>query len=534
MNTNQTQRLPHAAREPLPEPAAFLELFHICFARSEGRHRLERYITGLLSEHPNKNCDTLAQVIPGSSEQSFQGVLTKMVWDVEAVNSARVQRLRRLPTEGDGVLVLDDTGFPKKGTASAGVARQYTGTVTNCQVAVTCVYAERTLSWPVAARRYLSLAWADDAERRARAHVPEDVRFQTKPEIALALIDQARDMGVPYTCITVDSGYGDIPSFLDGMESRDEGYVTAVHRDFGVATHADGRDTQRVDRWVAAQPFHRWRTLSWRDYQNIVMSSQAHSAHPDAVAERSSSLRHSHSVLVDGINGPMKAQFLARGVAESFPKPGRPGQNAPSQSQNRCTNRATAQRTRMRVATFAENFPSHPLARRAWRKDDVGDWRAGWVLAERTAHRQDGKYRYYWSNLHPNTPLIRLADYTHRRHHIEQFHEVSKNSHGMGSVSGTAVERILPAYPTHPDCVQFPGVAGVAPTADPPPGRPPTGRVFPHGGIGDRCRWREHLSSVNRLPPQHTRVNTFMLWGAPVEHGHSLVPSSLFGSSENV
>jgi SRSO17 transposase len=354
MNTNQTQRLPHAAREPLPELAAFLEPFHACFARSEGRHRLERYITGLLSEHPNKNCDTLAQVIPGSSEQSFQGLLTTMVWDAEAVNSIRVQRLRRLPTEGDGVLVLDDTGFPKKGTASAGVARQYTGTtgtVTNCQVAVTCVYAERTLSWPVAARLYLPQAWVDDAERRARAHVPEDVRFQTKPEIALALIDQARDMGVPYTCITVDSGYGDVPSFLDGLEARDERYVAAIHRDFGVAPHADGRDAQRVDRWVAAQPSHRWRTLSWRD----------------------------------GINGPLKAQFLAR---------------------------------------------------RAWRKDDLGDWRAGWVLAERPAPGQRGKYRYYWSNLPPDTPLIRLADYAHRRHHIEQFHEVSKEHLGWDQYQG--------------------------------------------------------------------------------------------------
>jgi SRSO17 transposase len=236
MNTH-TLRLPHAASEPLPELAAFLEPFHPHFARSAGRHLLERYLTGLLSEHPNKNCDTLAQVIPGASEQAFQNLLTTMVWDDEAVNWERVQRMRRLETEGDGVLILDDTGFPKKGTASVGVARQYsgtTGTVDNCQVAVTCVYAERTIAWPVNTRVYLPQEWADDPQRRERAHVPADIRFQTKPEIALDLVDQARDMGVPFTCVVVDSGYGDVPSFLDGLEQREESYVAGIHCTFRV------------------------------------------------------------------------------------------------------------------------------------------------------------------------------------------------------------------------------------------------------------------------------------------------------------
>jgi hypothetical protein len=99
-----TDRLPHAASTPLPELAAFLTPFHPHFLRSEGRHLLERYVTGVLSEHPNKNCDTLAQVIPGTSEQSLQNLLTTMRWDDTAVNEARVQRMRALPTDGDGVL----------------------------------------------------------------------------------------------------------------------------------------------------------------------------------------------------------------------------------------------------------------------------------------------------------------------------------------------------------------------------------------------------------------------------------------------
>src|SRR5262249_51526470 len=95
-----TTRIPHAPAEPLPELAAFLEPFQVHFARSEGPHALERYLTGLLTEHPNKNCDTLAQVVPGTSAQQLQGLLTAMDWDEEDLNCQRLQRMLSLPTEG--------------------------------------------------------------------------------------------------------------------------------------------------------------------------------------------------------------------------------------------------------------------------------------------------------------------------------------------------------------------------------------------------------------------------------------------------
>src|SRR4051794_15763722 len=105
-----TTRVPHAPAQPLPALAEFLRPFHVLLKRSEARHALERYLTGLLTEHPNKNCDTIAQVVPGTSEQSPQGLLTARAWDQDDLNEQRVRALLALPTEGDAALIFDDTG----------------------------------------------------------------------------------------------------------------------------------------------------------------------------------------------------------------------------------------------------------------------------------------------------------------------------------------------------------------------------------------------------------------------------------------
>jgi SRSO17 transposase len=262
-----TNRVPHAPAQPLPALDEFLRPFHVHFKRSEARHALERYLTGMLTEHPNKNCDTIAQVVPGTSEQSLQGLLTAMAWDQDDLNQQRVRGMLALPTEGDAALVFDDTGFAKQGTCSVGVARQYSGTlgkVGNCQVTVNCHYAERTIAWPVATRLYLGQAWAHDARRRAKAKVPEEVAFRTKPEIALDLLDQADAWGVGYACVVADAGYGDNPNFLAGLDKRRKRYVAAVRADFLVTLARRGGPAQRADAVVAAAPPQGWRAIRWR------------------------------------------------------------------------------------------------------------------------------------------------------------------------------------------------------------------------------------------------------------------------------
>src|ERR671916_856703 len=231
LNGYKKGRIPmdvHASPAGLPELDAFLSTFKVRFRRREARAALERYLTGLLTQLPNKNCDTMAQAVPGTHEQRLQGFLTTMQWDEEELNRQRVEKMIAEATVGNGVLIVDDTGFAKQGKASVGVARQYSGTlgkVGNCQVAVTCGYSDPQASWPVAVRLYLPEAWTADPQRLKRAQVPTDVTFQTKPDIALSLLDQAHAWGVPHHCVIADADYGDNPNFLAGFEERNERYV---------------------------------------------------------------------------------------------------------------------------------------------------------------------------------------------------------------------------------------------------------------------------------------------------------------------
>jgi len=266
---DKSPTLPHAPSDPLPELDEFLKPFHALFRRRESQGAMERYLTGLLTAHPVKNCDTLADVVPGTSEQQLQGLLTQMVWDETVMNQRRVQIMRTLPTEGDGVLIVDDTGFAKQGQHSVGVTRQYSGTlgkVANCQITVNCHYAERTVAWPVATRLYLPKAWCADPVQRQATQVPEALTFQTKAAIGLDLIDQANAWGICHACVVADAGYGDDPGFLNGLEARRERYVVAVRVNFSVvqSRHA-ATEVERADEVLAALPRWQWQTLRWRE-----------------------------------------------------------------------------------------------------------------------------------------------------------------------------------------------------------------------------------------------------------------------------
>jgi SRSO17 transposase len=248
----------HASPAGLPELKEFLGSFRVRFRRPKGAEALERYMTGLLTERPNQNCDTIAHAVPGTSEQRLQEFLTTMPCDADDLNRQRIQKMSAEATLGDGVLVLDDTGFPKPGNASVGVSRQYSGTlgkVGHGQLAVTGCYRDPQASWPVAVQLYLPKAWAADPHRRENAHVPMAMTFQTKPEIALLRLDQACAWGVPHRCVVADADYGDNPHFLAGLERRQERDVVGVRADFRVSSQQSATSPlQRADHLLRAVP----------------------------------------------------------------------------------------------------------------------------------------------------------------------------------------------------------------------------------------------------------------------------------------
>ena len=122
-------RVPKASPEPLPELANFLEPFAPLFRRHTSCESMQRYITGLLTDLPHKTADTIAAAVAGTSTERLQHLLTDAAWDATALDEARVKQLLAMHPPTAGVLVFDDTGLPKKGTNSVGVAPQYTGTL---------------------------------------------------------------------------------------------------------------------------------------------------------------------------------------------------------------------------------------------------------------------------------------------------------------------------------------------------------------------------------------------------------------------
>jgi len=203
---------------------------------------MERYVTGLLSDLPHKTCETIADVIAGTSLERLQHLLTDAAWDPLELDETRVKRLLELHPVSDGILVLMIQDCQRKGRPRSGVAPQYSGTlgkIGNCQVVVSAEFladdpaSSTPFHFPISAQLFLPEAWTNDAELRKQAQVPEEIAQQTKPEIALGLLDRARQWGVPIQAVVVDAGYGDNPNFLQGLDDRQVPYVCAVQSTFG-------------------------------------------------------------------------------------------------------------------------------------------------------------------------------------------------------------------------------------------------------------------------------------------------------------
>lgn len=201
------------------------------FARSEPRERAGEYVRGLLAPLERKNGWTLAESAGESGPAGMQRLLVGADWDADAVrDDLRDYVVSHLGDRG-AVLVVDDTGFLKKGLKSAGVQRQYSGTagrVENCQIGVFLGYAAPGGRTFLDRELYLPQSWTEDRARCREAGIGDDVEFATKPDLAMTMLGRALDAGVPASWVTADEAYGQVYRLRAMLEDRGMSYVLAV------------------------------------------------------------------------------------------------------------------------------------------------------------------------------------------------------------------------------------------------------------------------------------------------------------------
>jgi SRSO17 transposase len=235
------------------------------FARSESRQRVQAYLQGLLSEAERKNSWQVAEICGESTPYGFQYLLSRADWDADAVRDELRRYVMQHLGDPNGVLVLDETGFLKKGEHSAGVARQYSGTagkVENCQIGVFLSYASPLGRALLDRELYLPKAWTEAGERCRQAGIPTDRAFATKPQLARQMLARAFAAGVPAQWVTGDSVYGGNRRLRLWLESRPQPYVLAVS---GKEYVGLGSQPRHVKTLLASQPPEGWTRLSAGD-----------------------------------------------------------------------------------------------------------------------------------------------------------------------------------------------------------------------------------------------------------------------------
>jgi SRSO17 transposase len=285
--------------------AAYLDGIASVLGHASRAAAARAYCTGLLLPGERKSIEPMAaRIAPArvqAAHQSLHHVVAQAEWsDAALLAAVREQVLPAIARHGPiRYWIVDDTGFPKKGKHSVGVARQYCGELgkqENCQVAVSLSVANDRASLPVSWRLYLPEAWAEDPKRRAKAGVPEETGFETKPAIALGQVRQALAEGVPAGIVLGDAGYGDETGFRVGVGDLGLRYVLGIRPATSVwppgmaplppaPWSGRGRPPARLRRSpehrpVSAKelaqglPQRAWRTITWREGSRAVLTSR--------------------------------------------------------------------------------------------------------------------------------------------------------------------------------------------------------------------------------------------------------------------
>ena len=352
----------------------WLEPFLDVTGRSTRRKMAPLYVRGLLGSGGRKSVQPMAERLGLASHDPLHHFISSPAWDDAPLWRVLAEQVDRQVGGEDAVLVVDDTGIPKKGDLSVGVARQYCGElgkVANSQVLVTLTLARGEVPLPVGLRLFLPTAWTEDAERCDEAGVAEAARpAQTKPEIALAEIDRVRAAGVRFSCVLADGGFGSSPDFRHGLTARELAWAA------GIAC------TQLVyPTTVKLRPAY---TPSGRPAKHPLPNRP-----PRSAAEMLETQRWRRITWRTGTKGPLNARFAA---------------------------------VRVRVADGPLNAEGTRLpGEELWL---IGEW------------RDSGEKKYYLSNLPKRTSLRRLAAAVKARWSCEQVHQQLKQELGLGDFEG--------------------------------------------------------------------------------------------------
>jgi SRSO17 transposase len=346
--------------------------------RKDQRRWGEVYLRGLMLDGRRKSIEPMAARLEDGDEQCLQQFVSQSPWEEAKVRERLAVRMSaEISPEA---WIVDDTGFPKFGDRSVGVAHQYCGAlgkVANCQVGVSVSAATDEASCPLDWRLFMPKEWDEDAERRPRAHVPDDIRHVPKWKLALEMIDQLRGWGLGARPVLADAGYGDITGFRSGLEERELSYVLQVKG--ATSAYAEGI----LPEWLPYAGNGRPPRLRYRKERSS-LRELALAAGPSAAAELS---------WREGTRGELRSRFLALRV-----RPANVG----------LRNRASRESSEL------------PLA---------------WLLCEWPEDHEE-PVRYWLSDLPADTPLPELVALAKLRWRIEHDYRELKDALGLDHFEG--------------------------------------------------------------------------------------------------
>lgn len=365
----------------------YMKPFSGYFHRSESRDLAECYVTGLLMDGERKSVEPMSEKV-NASERSMQRLLSEVKWDDQGVATEYRRTMLSVTADPLGILVLDDTGFPKKGRDSVCVSRQYcgaSGKTDNCQIGVSMTYVGQDVAWPYAMELFVPESWDQGSDedckaKRKKTRMPESARYRPKWRIALELVDLARKDNVPYRAVLADGWYGNIPEFRQELDSQGESYILGVYSNTQVFLEAPVLEIAPVTERKPGRP---------RTFPKVVVMNQE----------------------------PIKLSTLGKSIADDSWQ---------------CLELRKSSRDKPLLveAVSLRVWPAH-----GWCKGDLHE--QVWLMIERRQLTQGGyELRYFFSNMPQNLPTIDLARLYHERYWIEHGYQQLKEELGIDHHEG--------------------------------------------------------------------------------------------------